>query len=291
MVEATYAVDPKEAGVALGRPGFPTETGWKIVTPETWYFRNHQIADKIQTVEGYSDEDYYMDCTKVKLLCEVDREFPNASPGDQHAILLERYLETQNILIRPRELLVGNWGNDEHGIVFDALSDNWFAFKEFYDYGKAYYWENGEKLPVGEELYNDVERLCQKFNLVFIIKPYLDPMVYKMYAESGLRYWEIGGTTGFRAAPDYRWYMSNGLRKLVDMMKETIVRLEKEVDESTGKNFVDLSMRLNDCRASVRATEAVIKWIKRHGETAAELSKSESELRSLIHPAILYKSW
>ena len=277
MKAAKFKVDPKVLGQPLGTAGSPTEKGWKVVTPDMWNFRTNQISDKIQTVEGYSDKDYYMDCTKVKLLCEIDREFPNASPAELHAELLDRYLETHTFVNRPGELIVGTWGGDQHALLFDAMSDNWFAFEEFYDYGKAYYWENGQKLKADEKLYNDVKQLCQRLNLVFAIKPYLNNMVYRIYTETGLRYWEIQGTTGFRANPDHEWYMKQGLRKLVDMMEQTIDRLEKESEEATGTEFVKIAHRIDDCRASVRSTESVIKWIKRHGEHAKNLAEHEND--------------
>jgi len=41
--------------------------------------------------------------------------------------------------------------------------------------------------------------------LVFAIKPYLTDEHYRMYTETGMRFWEISGATGFRGNPDHRW--------------------------------------------------------------------------------------
>jgi pyruvate-formate lyase len=276
MLEQAYKVNPEEFGQPFGTAGAPTEKGWRVVNPDPWYFRNNLVADKIQTVEGYSDKDYYMDCTKVKLLCDIDKQMPNASPGQLHAELLSRYLDTQNIIIREKEIFVGSWGNDQHAILYDALSDNWFAFQEFYDYGKAYYWKDGEKLKVTKKIYDDVKALCEKVNLVFAIKPYLTDTHYRMYTETGMRFWEISGATGFRGNPDHRWYMSHGLRKLVEMMGETVKRLEKEMTEATGSEYCKISHRVDDCKASIRCAESVIRWIKRHGQVAKDLAVKES---------------
>jgi len=273
----TYQVDPEEAGVVLGRSGDPSPRGWSVVSEDTWFFRNKQMADKAQTVAGYTDKDFYMDCTKAKIVCDVHREMPGSTPGEHHVEILKRYLEQQNIVIRPRELLVGNWAGDEHGIVFDPRSDLYYPFKEFTESGRAFMWENGKKVPVPKEVQDDVQAFCEEHNIVYALKPLMSDMLYKMYYEGGQRYWEIPGTTGLRANPDHEWYMTKGFRKLINMMEETIKRLEQELLESTGSKYVDLSKRINDCKCSVKATESVITWIKRHGTEAKKLAENETD--------------
>ena len=61
MLQANFNLDPNKVGVDLGTSGQATEKGWAVVSPDTWYFRTKQMSDKIQTVEGYSDKDFYMD--------------------------------------------------------------------------------------------------------------------------------------------------------------------------------------------------------------------------------------
>ena len=247
MLQTNFNMDPKVAKVELGASGQATEKGWKVVTPDTWYFRTKQMSDKIQTVEGYSDKNFYMDCTKAKIVCDVHKENPSASPGDLHAEILKRYLETQNLVIRPRELLVGNWANDEHGIPFDPRGDLWYPFKEFSAAGKAFVWENGKKIPVSKELYNEVQEFCERWNIVYAMKPYMSEKLYTMYFGGIQRYWEVPGTTGYRANPDHEWYMKKGFRNLIDTMGQTIKRLEEEWETSSGTNAVDLAHRINDC--------------------------------------------
>ena len=89
MGKEKFLVDPEENGIKFGTAGASTERGWKIVTPDTWYFRNHQVSDKAQTVEGYTDPDYYMDCTKAKIICDVYEDKPFDSPGELHAEVLK----------------------------------------------------------------------------------------------------------------------------------------------------------------------------------------------------------
>ncbi len=279
MLQANFNVDPNEVGVKIGVSGQATEKGWKVVTPDTWYFRTKQMSDKIQTVEGYSDKNFYMDCTKAKIVCDVHKENPSASPGDLHAEILKRYLETQNLVIRPRELLVGNWANDEHGIPFDPRGDLWYPFKEFSAAGKAFVWENGEKKPVSKELYNEVQEFCERWNIVYAMKPYMSEKLYTMYFGGIQRYWEVPGTTGYRANPDHEWYMKKGFRNLINTMGQTIKRLEEEWETSSGTNAVDLAHRINDCKCSIKATEAVISWIKRHAQECKNLAASETNAK------------
>ena len=277
MENNQYQVDPNEAGFTLDTGGSPTRQGWSVVTPKSWHFRNNQIADKIQTVEGYSDPDFYMDCTKARIILDVYKESPWQTPGQLSAEVFKRYLEAQNIKIRPNEILVGNWAGDEHGIVFDPRSDLSFAFDEFYEFGKAYEWENGKLKKIDEKLYEEVKEFCEHWNIVYALKPFITPDYYEMYIQGGQRYWEAPGTTGFRANPDHEWYMKQGMRKLVDLTKETIARLEKEAGETTGPDFYDLRARIDDCKASIVASEAFMEWVKKHGVTASELASKETD--------------
>ena len=277
MEDNVFQVDPIKEGFEFNKPDNPTKTGWKIVSPEMWYFRNNEMADKAMTVKGYADPDYYMDCTKAKIVCDVYNENPSATPGDLHAEIFKRYLERQNIDIRNREILIGNWGNDPHGIPFDPRADLWFSFQEFCEYKKAYFWENGEKKLVTDELYKEVEVFSNKMNIVFSMKPYMSEKDYQMYIMGAWRYWELPGTSGYRATPDHKWYMKKGIRNIIHDMEKTIERLEMEQDEATGSHYVELAHRINDCRSAVKAGEYFIAWIKRHGKEAKALAAKESD--------------
>jgi len=279
MEKTAFTVDPKEAGVNVGDAGGPTETGWKIVTPNTWYFRNNLVADKALTVKGYTDTEFYMDCTKATIVCEVYKNMPFASVSDREVEILRRYLTAQQVSIRPYEYLIGNRSSDVHGMIFDARSDNALTFDEFYEHGKAFVWKDGVKQELNEQEHADIVDFCQRNNYIYTMKPFMSEMHYKMWVEGGQRYWELPGFGGFRANPDHEWYLSLGFRKLIHMMEETIERLEKELSTATGKNFVDLSYRLNDCRNSIVSTENVIIWIKKHGQVAKEMAKQEKDPR------------
>ena len=278
MERTEFNVDPIEANVNLGQSGGPTEAGWKIVTPGPWYFRNHHMADKALTVQGYTDKDFYADCTKAQIIIDVEKDNPYGSSSDLTVEFLERYLETQNIVIRPNELLIGLWGCDEHSIPFDPIADMSVMLAEFHQFDKTYTWKNGKKVKLSDEEYKEIDNYLQRKNFIWRMKPYMSDMLYKMWVEGGQRYWELPGTSGFRSAPDREWFLTQGLGKLVNMMQDTVDRLEKERSElKGGSQYVDLSYRINDCKSSIRAGKAVTKWILRHADEARKLAKVETD--------------
>lgn len=268
--DTTYLLDPEEAGVSLDSGGNPTSRGWSMVTPETWAFRGI-IGDKIQTVEGYSDKGWYMDCTKAKITLEVEKEMPWASPSQAAAEVLERYLEIQNIVIRPNELIVGNWASDQHGIPFEPKYDIFKTYLEFAEGKHAYYYEGGKKIPISDKMDKEFRDFQQRTNLLFTIKPLMNEQQYRMYSEGVQRFWEVNATTGMRANPDHDYYMKLGLRGCIDNMSATVTRLENEAEKTNGSAYVELAKRIGDCKASVKAAEAVVKWIKRHALTAGKM--------------------
>ena len=271
-----YLVDPKEAGFTLNTGGCPTDTGWKVVTPETWDFRT-RICDKIQTVEGYYDPEWYMDCTKAKITIEVNKEQAGTSPAQFSAEILKRYLEKQNIVIRPNEIVVGNWGSDPHAIPFEPRYDVWRTYLEFYDDGHAFHYVDGKKVPVKQELSDEFVNFQKQTNVLFNIQPSMDETEYRMYSEGGQRFWEVNSTTGMRANPDHDYYMNRGLRGCIDDMNETIERLRTEASQTNGSAYVDIARRIGDCKASVKATEAVIAWIKRHAKVAGDMAQKATD--------------
>ena len=274
--ETNYLLNPDEAGVVLDTGANPTSRGWSVVTPETWMFRN-AICDKIQTVEGYSDKDWYMDCTKAKITLDVENEQAGNSPSQFSAEILDRYLQIQNIVIRPNELIIGNWGSDEHAIPFEPRYDFFKIFTEFYEGGHAYRYEEGKKIPVDKELSVNFQQFQKKTNLLFAIKPLMTEKLYKMYMEGMQRFWEINSISGMRANPDHDYYMKRGLRGCINDMQDTVNRLEQEADNTNGSAYVELANRIGDCKASIKAAEAVVKWIKRHADTAHEMAQKASD--------------
>ena len=277
MSQTEYLVDPVEAGMTLGTAGQPTETGWKVVTPRTWYFRNNEVADKIQFEEGYSDKDWWLDCTKAKAVVDIYDAHPELSESELSAMVDEYMLESQNIILRPNEVFIGHWGNDEHAICLDPRYDLFQTFKEMYEIEKnTFIWENGKKVPVSQELFDRIEVFCKKRNFAFKLQALMTEKESKMYFANA-RYWEPIGTSGLRANPDHEWYMKTGMRNIITMMEQTIERLEKQSQEVASDEYLKIRQQIIDCKASVQAGESFVKWIKRHAAMAAEAAKKASD--------------
>ena len=270
-IDKEYGLNPETVDITLDTGGNPTRQGWNVVTPDTWDFRNN-IGDKIQTVEGYADTEWYMDCTKAKYTIEVHKEQAGNSPAQFSAEVLERYLDNQNIVIRPNELIAGNWGSDPHAIPFEPRYDIYRTYIEFYDGGHAYHYMNGKKVPVDKELHDEFINFQKQTNLLFAIKPAMDETEYRMYSEGSQRFWEVNATTGMRANPDHDYYMNRGLSGCIADMEETVERLKKESHETNGSAYVEIANRIGDCKASIKAAQAVIKWISRHADVAKDMA-------------------
>jgi len=266
-----YLLSPDEAGVQLDSPCNPTKTGWQVVTPESWEFRK-TIADKTQTMDGFFDPGWYLDCSKAKIVMDVYEKNLGLAESTLYAMVLERFLEEQNIIIRPNELLVGYPGNDQHGILYEPRYQIYESYEEYYNDGKCYIWKKGAKKKVEPKFTKRVESFCKEHNIQFAMSELVSDEIYKMWFGGGQRFWEVSGTTGARANPDHEWYLSIGLRGLIDKVRQTIGRLEKESETANGHEFVDLRRRIVDCRAFIRATEAVINWIKRYAVLAKKMA-------------------
>lgn len=272
-----YLVDPEKAGMTLNKAGQPTETGWKVVTPQTWFFRNNHVADKIQQVEGYFDQKWWLDCTKAKAVVDIYNANPELGESDLSALVDDYMFETQNIVFRPNEVFIGHWGNDEHAICLDPRYDLFQTFKEMHEIEQnTYIWENGQKVPVSPELFKEIETFCKKRNFAFKMQSLMTDKEAKMYFANA-RYWEPIGTSGLRANPDHKWYLKTGIRNIINMMKETIERLEKQAEEAKTDQYLEIRKQINDCKASVRAGESFIKWIKRHAYEAAQNAKKTTD--------------
>ena len=273
-----YALDPKEVGVTLDVPGNPTSRGWEVVTPEAWRFR-WSVADKAMAIapDYFRDKDWYCDLTKVKAFMEIHEENLSLHPAELSVTVLERYLESQHIHIRPYELLLGNTCGDGHGILFDPTCELWMLAQQAYKLGRCMVWENGKKIPVSEDLFGRMERVAQAINPMGRLSSLLSESLFMMYYMCGVRYFEPAGYTGYRANPDHEWYIKIGFRGLIDLMGQTIERLERESLEVPTNRFREIRKRIVDCKASIRATEAVIKWIKRHAQVAGEMAAKATD--------------
>ncbi len=274
--------DYVEVSKTIGSPNSPTEKGWAVVTPEMWEFRNN-IADKVQVdiPDYFSDKEAYVDASRIKILADLYREDPNMPPALFVAKATAKYLDTQVIKIRPYAMLLGMCCGDEHGILFDPLSEAWQNIEKAWEYvpERIFVWEDGKKVLFNdrsslEELRNGV---AKKYAMSLRVGPRMTEFERHMYfcPEAPCRYMEICGTGAGRSNPDRAWVLDNGFRKLIDLKKESKTRFEKEFETATGKDAETLKEKIVNCEASVIAAEAVVRWIKR---LAAEAKNSASQM-------------
>ena len=280
MGEVNYLLDPKEAGVVLETSGNPTNRGWAVVTPEMWKFR-WSVADKIQVgdPEFYADPEWYIDVTKNLMMDDIRVANPDMNLPDLAASSLEQYLKETKITIRPYDMLLGLPFSDQHGIVWDALSNPWMNLTRARELttDKIKAWKNGEKVDLTDDDFKKLENLSTKLNMAVRVKEDMTEDEFHMYynPQQPGRFFEPMGTTGLRANPDHDWYLHMGFRALIDLRKEKLAEYEKEHKEASGDAANELMDKIDNAKASIKATEAVVRWVKRH---AAEAKEKISEM-------------
>ncbi len=281
----SFKLDPAEAGVSLDTPGNPTTEGWKVVTPAMWKFR-FDVADKAQTKapEFYRDKEWYLDVTKADMLAEIYEKNPDVHPADLNAEALCRYLDTQQIQIRPNDHLLGGYCSDNHGLHFDPLSYAWTTLIRCQaDAGKekVLVWEGDKKVVFDDKKFNRLEKFAKKFNTVFKVKDEFTEDEFNMYycSEPG-RYFEPVGSAGLRANPDHDWYLPLGLGRIKELKQKRMEQFELELnmDGTSEERKAELKDHIINSKASIKSVQAVSRWIKRHAtEARAALDQMPDE--------------
>ena len=290
--EKEYLLDPEEVGVELNKVGHPTSKGWSIVTPEMWKFR-WSIADKVQIAapQYYSDPDAYVDMTKSIVMKEVLDENLNLTKAIYSATVTERILDKLNISIRPYEMMIGLIANDEHAILFDAMNEAWGNISEAFEKvpEKLWYWKDGKKVQMTKEEFKAIQKeVAPKFSPTEMASKNMSEQEKHMYfcPEAPGRYWEAMTASGQRANPDHDWYLHVGLRKLIEMKSEKLEQYEKELEfvekEETAdcKKVGGLKEKIDNAKASIQVTEAVVRWIKRLAKAARKAAPQMPDEKS-----------
>lgn len=271
-----YLLDPSAVDVNLGAAGMPTKEGWKWVTPQMWKFR-WDVADKIQVLEPdfYKDKDWYIDATKANMLAELYESNPQMHPSDLASDALVSYLDDQQITFRPYDRLLGMHSSNPHGITFDPLGSPWTQFanaRERAGKERVCVWQGDKQTPLDDEQFTRLEKLAGAYNTVFKVKDEFTEEEFQLYycPQAPGRYFEPVGTTGMRANPDHNWYLDLGLKKITELKRESLLRFEQELKSASGEAAEALQEKISNARASIRSTEAVSRWIKRHATQARE---------------------
>jgi len=288
--KSAYLIDPASAGVNLDGPGMPTREGWKWVTPEMWKFR-WDVADKIMcdAPDYYKDKDWYIDVTRPYMMAEMYANNPKIDNAEMNAEALKKYLEMQVITIRPYDHLLGLHCSDRHGVLFDPLIQPWGSFvwaRELTGKDKTCIWQGDKKVVLDDEKYQLLEKFAQQKNMCLRVKEDFTEEESRFYfnPQQPGRYFEPVGGTGMRANPDHDWYLNIGLRKVSDLKKQRMDWFEQELKSATGEKAEELKDKIANSKASIKAVEAVINWIKRH---AAEARKAVPQMPDARAKAIL----
>jgi pyruvate-formate lyase len=241
-----------------------------------WKFR-WAVADKIMTLapDYYRDKDWYFDVTKADIMAELFASNPDISSAELSVATLEKYLDTQRITIRPYDCLLGLHSSDQHGIIYDPVVQSWAQLIKARDVAgkeKICVWQGDKKVAMDDEKYQRMEKLAEGNNVVLKMVPVLSKEDFQTYycPQSPGRYFEPVGTTGLRTNPDHEWYLNLGLSKLIELKKQRLGWFEQELKSASGEKARELKEAINNSNASIRAVEAVIKWIKRHAAEARQ---------------------
>jgi pyruvate-formate lyase len=288
-----YLLDPVSAGVTLGASGMPTEEGWKWVTPEMWKFR-WSVADKIQVADPdfYKDSAWYVDCTRANMVAEQVEKNPNVLPADLAADTVVKYLDTQNIKIRPYESLLGLAGNDEHAIVFDLMGHPWGALTRAIELAgkeKVSVWENGKRNVINDKQLQRLEKVAGSCNAAMKVKDEFTDSEFNAYfcMDPPARYFEPVGSLGQRSNPDHDWYLDLGLKKILELKQKRMEWFEQELKNANGERIAELENKIVNSRATIRTVEAAMRWIKRH---AVEARKAIPNMPDAKAKAILERA-
>jgi len=279
---AQHLLDPESVGINLDKPGMPTSKGWQYVTPEMWKFR-WAASDKAAIDDYgkyddpekgfYADKHWYMDATRSYIMSRIWEANPDIHISDLCTKFLEEYLDTQELTIRPYEMILGHHSSDTHGIPYCIMSLPWalLVIGEQLT-GRAYVWKDGQKQKInpGDEEWNVLEKFAISQNPGETVKEKWSETVWNMYYYPyyPARYFEPAGGGGMRANPDYDWCLRIGLRGLVDLKRQKREEYEEELKGASGEQAEELKEKIRNCESSIRATEAVMKWIKRYAREA-----------------------
>lgn len=294
-----HLMDPVEAGVQLGLAGMPTEQGWKCVTPEMWKFR-WEVADKIQTAEPdfFKDKEWYIDATKASILTDLYESNPDMHPSDLAADALVNYLDTQQLAFRPYDMLLGLHSSDQHGILFDLLGQPWTQFaraRHLAGKEKICIWKGDKKVVVDDAQYERLEKLAAAYNTVFKVKPDFTEEEFHMYycPEAPGRYFEPVGATGMRSNPDNEWFLGLGLKKIIELKRDSMEQFEQELQGASEERAKELQEKIINCKATIRTVESVSRWIKRHATEAREAlaDMPDDKARGVLEQAAANCDW
>lgn len=231
---------------------------------------NH--VNKNFKADGYANP-LYLSILRSRAYTKVWKETWGEPIVKRKAKAFTYYLDTMPIFIRPDELLVGFYAEDEFtlpvqieaydpktvdeyieaGYIKKDQIDEWHEYQEFWN-------DHGINKFLLNRLTDKEKKLSQAKHTYMEVLP-------TQYTS--------------RAQPDHDLYLENGglNGRLVDLNKKLKELDEKKEKCPGGTEAVEITNKISDVTAMVIAVEAVIRWANRYSKLAKEMAEKEENLK------------
>ena len=224
--------------------------------------------------EGYVEQ-VYISILRTRSLTKVWKETEGEPLSVRRAKVLADYLDTVPIFIRPFECLVGYFAEDSHALplCLEAWDTGLESGKGLQEYIKEGFVKKDE---VAE--WREYQEYWHNRGLNKMLNSRLTEKEKKL-AWADFAFMEVLPTQyTTRAQAEQDMYLSNGaLNGRLEYMRKKLSDFEKELDDNAGgDSAVAIIDKVNDLRAMVIATEAVIRWANRYSKLAKDMAKKES---------------
>ena len=234
---------------------------------------------KVKHVNKYFKESGYVNPVYLSILrsrayTKVWKETWGEPLAKRKAKAFAYYLDIMPIFIRPDELLVGFYAEDEYALPVQI---------EAMDPGKGIdqYIEAGYVKKDQVEEWREYQEFWAKHGIYNLLMSRLTDKDKKL-AQADHTFMEVLPTQyTSRAQPEHDLYLANGglNGRLIDLNKKL-----KELDEKKekclgGTEAVEINNKINDVTAMVIGVEAVIRWANRYSELAKEMAEKEENLK------------
>ena len=219
---------------------------------------------------GYA-KPVYLSILRTRAYTKVWKETWGEPISIRRAKALDYFLETMPIFIRPDELLVGYFAEDNHAlpVQMEAI-DTDKGINEYIDLGY-----------VKKDQINEWREYQEFWNKHGTYKLLMDRLTdkEKELAQADHTFMEVLPTQyTSRAQPDHDLYLeSGGLNGRLSDLKKKVEELNKKREDCPGgTEAVEINDQLNDLTAMIIGVEAVIRWADRYTKLAKEMAEKEA---------------
>jgi len=220
--------------------------------------------------EGYS-KPIYLSILRSRYFTEIRKKSEVEPMSIWKAKALSNYLDNVPIFIRPDELIVGYHSEDPHAL---PVSLETFSSKVI-----EQYIEKGFIKQEEEDEWHQYLDYWRKRNLESMIIPLLSEKEVEIAKAQNVYMEVLPSEYTSRAMPDHDLYLKLGLNGILKMLKEKLDSLEKETKKMVGgPEVIENTNKINDLKAMIIASEAVIRWAKRYSNLAEQMAKNEKNL-------------